>query len=220
MLDLKNVTLVATAWGNLIEHTTGVLEHCSNMAKFGDIKMVAADHIKDEESYNKFMLYELIDYVDTDFCINVQYDGFIINPDLWTDEFFNYDYIGACWHFMGSKNNVGNGGFSLRSKKLLQEVSKLSDYDPDNTTWHTPLQAVDRPLTPEDWFICYHSYDKLIDKGIKFAPVELARRFSVENPGILSDYDRDLLSSYKSFGFHDKKNKAAMETYYDEVTTR
>ena len=73
MLDLKNVTLVATAWGNLIEHTTGVLEHCSNMAKFGDIKMVAADHIKDEESYNKFMLYELIDYVDTDFCINVQY---------------------------------------------------------------------------------------------------------------------------------------------------
>ena len=40
MIDLRNVTLVATAWGNLIEHTIGVLEHCQGMAKFGDIKMI------------------------------------------------------------------------------------------------------------------------------------------------------------------------------------
>ena len=48
MIDLTNITLVATAWGNLIEHTIGVLEHCQCMAKFGDIKMIAGDHIKDE----------------------------------------------------------------------------------------------------------------------------------------------------------------------------
>ena len=28
-----------------------------------------------------------------DFCITVQYDGFIIDPN-WTDEFLDYDYIG------------------------------------------------------------------------------------------------------------------------------
>ena len=35
-------------------------------------------------------------------------------PEAWTDDFFNYDYIGATW----DDGVVGNGGFSWRSRKL------------------------------------------------------------------------------------------------------
>ena len=31
----------------------------------------------------------------TDFVLTIQHDGFILNPDAWRDDFFDYDYIGA-----------------------------------------------------------------------------------------------------------------------------
>jgi len=60
-------------------------------------------------------------------CLLVQPDGFVINPDKWDNQFFEYDYIGAPWEQVphsyldpwGKPHRVGNGGFSFRSKKLL-----------------------------------------------------------------------------------------------------
>lgn len=43
------------------------------------------------------MVYELGDYIETDFVMLVHYDGFIVHPELWRDEFLDYDYIGAPW---------------------------------------------------------------------------------------------------------------------------
>jgi hypothetical protein len=40
-------------------------------------------------------IYEPV-HVDTEFAILVHEDGFIVNPECWSDEFF-YDYIGAPW---------------------------------------------------------------------------------------------------------------------------
>jgi hypothetical protein len=34
---------------------------------------------------------------DTEFAILVHEDGFIVNPECWSDEFLKYDYIGAPW---------------------------------------------------------------------------------------------------------------------------
>jgi hypothetical protein len=31
------------------------------------------------------------------FNLTIHSDGFAVNNDAWTDEFLNYDYIGACW---------------------------------------------------------------------------------------------------------------------------
>ena len=61
-------------------------------------------------------------YIDTDFCLIIQGDGFVIHPENWTDEFLKYDYIGAPWRNLAHYSfiRVGNGGFSLRSKKLLK----------------------------------------------------------------------------------------------------
>ena len=47
--------------------------------------------------YSKFMLQDLYKFVDTKFCLVIQSDGFVINPNLWTNQFLEYDYIGAPW---------------------------------------------------------------------------------------------------------------------------
>ncbi|MFM6811478.1 MAG: DUF5672 family protein, partial [Dolichospermum sp.] len=105
---------------------------------------------------------ELNSFIETEFCLVTQGDGFIINPQFWSEEFLNYDYIGAPWrkqsHLVNSqgqtvnildlnKNRVGNGGFSLRSKRLLELCSEL-DFDNIQTS-----------SLSEDLIICYYFYD-------------------------------------------------------------
>ena len=89
-----------------------------------------------------------------------QHDGFVVAPSQWQDVFLEFDYLGspALW-------GMGNGGFSLRSKKLLTLLAK------DETIVKTH---------PEDTAICktYRSY--LEKKGIRFASPEIAHHFSID----------------------------------------
>ncbi len=150
----------------------------------------------DWNNYNKFILKYLYDYISTDYCLIVQWDGFILNPHLWSDEFLNYDYIGAKWNYNslktcqwifseikqnGNFNLVGNGGFSLRSKKLLYET-KTAPFECNG---------------PEDAYICNNYYDYFISKGIKFGTNEIADKFSKEQNHSLT-WD-------SVFGFHGEK---------------
>jgi len=129
------------------------------------------------------MINSLVDYIDTNYCLIIQYDGYIINPDLWTDEFLNYDYIGAPWWY--ESLNVGNGGFSLRSKRLLLSVKEtISSYYVG-------------ALHPEDDIICRVLRPYLEDDyAIKFCNETLAKQFSFEPNRINSSFQND------TFGFH------------------
>ncbi len=111
------------------------------------------------------MIKELAPHVDTDFALLVQWDGFVVNADAWSDDFLDYDYIGAKWIFHTDGHNVGNGGFSLRSRRLLEALR-----DP-----HVVPGAV------EDDAICrtYRTYLEATH-GIRFAPEAVADRFSFE----------------------------------------
>jgi hypothetical protein len=123
-----------------------------------------------------FMFKEIKRYIDTDFCLSIHDDGFIINPDLWTDEFQQYDYIGAPWQ----EGYVGNGGFALRSKLFIdvcQEVPWNGEHD--------------------DWHACVTHRDYFIERGCKFAPIDLAVKFSLE--GEIAGYEFNLNNC---FGFH------------------
>ncbi|MDM3853520.1 MAG: DUF5672 family protein [Aphanizomenon gracile PMC649.10] len=118
-------------------------------------------------------------------------------------EFLNYDYIAAPWrnqsHLVNSqgetvdildlnKNRVGNGGFSLRSKKLLELSSQL-DFDNIKTS-----------SLSEDLIICHYFYEWFKDQGIKFAPLEIATKFSFEQ----TIEEVENLSWKTTFGFHGK----------------
>jgi hypothetical protein len=59
--------------------------------------------------------------VETDFALLLEWDAGVWRTEYWMPEFFGYDYIGAPWPrniSRGTGFDVGNGGFTLMSKKL------------------------------------------------------------------------------------------------------
>jgi hypothetical protein len=149
--------------------------------------------------------------VKTDFNLVVQADGFAVNPQAWDDAFWEYDYIGAPWRKDGGLYwrgpIVGNGGFSLRSRKLYEallstEVKwRVEDWahDPrlEDPNYYVTTAQGDKHL-PEDVLICAW-YRQHLERefGIRFCPPELAARFSVESRSPLTECWLG-----QSFGFH------------------
>jgi len=165
--------------------------------KSTDSRVVPIEPITSTEGYSKFVIEELKKYVTTEHVLIIQYDGFILNPDAWTDEFLKYDYIGAPWlvrdlfvsefdfpkDLMG-KMVVGNGGFCLRSKRFLNISAELAK------------EAELKRFHPEDVSLCVWNRGLLEEKGMRFAPVEIAKRFSCED---MTD-EKDKWNG--EFGFH------------------
>jgi hypothetical protein len=128
------------------------------------VETVRIGRLTSTAAYSRFVMKDLDRHVDTDFALLVQYDGYIVNAACWAADFLDYDYIGARWP-ADDWITVGNGGFSLRSKRLLRALQ-----DP----------AIE-PADPEDIAICRTHRERLEDKyGIRFAPEEVAERFSFE----------------------------------------
>lgn len=194
MINNKTITLFCLST-DLPEESIRVMKHCySVFPHFDQVKLLSAysgqedkveiikvDNVKNYSDYNKFMVESISDYIKTDFCLVVQSDGYIINPGSWDDAFLNYDYIGAPWPWLG--NICGNGGFSLRSKKILDLASKLK-YSPG---------------TPEDNVYCLTEKNYFAANNMLYADAHTAARFSVEGNAGFPD-----AGLHASFGFHGK----------------
>lgn len=175
MLHLPSVSLLAVTSLHF-EETERAIKKSQEGIKFAETIYITDANLESSDEYSRYMLYEAGKRVKTPFALVIQYDGYVLRPDLWTDEFLKYDYVGAPWppnmHFTdkGVEVRVGNGGFSLRSKKLLGSFNDLDLEFTDNGTgfYH------------EDGQICNYYRHQLEAYGIKFAPVELAARFSTE----------------------------------------
>lgn len=186
-LDLKNVTLCGTDTID-IQRQLRAFEICINYADFNAVKLftncaenyitdsgvqvISIDTVNSLRDYNNFNLKHLNTYIDTEFVMIAEYDGFILNPDAWMDEFLKYDYIGAPW-LIDNNLVVGNGGFSIRSKKLLT-LTQTDD------SIQLGQKADHQYAENEDWVIGVVMREYIESKGIQFAPVELAKRFSLE----------------------------------------
>lgn len=109
-----------------------------------------------------------------------QEDSCIFNNNI--DEFLEYDYIGAPWPKYQDDNNnhVGNGGFSLRSKKIMLEISKCIDIM--NTTYNSStfsyMKNCGLNVPPEDVYFTKNMLDRNIGK---LASYDIATKFSVES---------------------------------------
>ncbi len=135
--------------------------------------------------YNYFCLRHMPQFVKESHVMVIQTDGYPVNAQAWTPEFLRYDYIGAVMspQWVPHRYAVGNGGFSLRSKKLLNALEHIQ---PDPHLHH------------EDTTISWHYRHVLEDDHhIQFAPHDLADRFSIE-------YHYDTVWLGKSLGFHGK----------------
>jgi len=136
----------------------------------------------------RFQALELGRFFSTPFLMHIEVDGFPVNFQLWDPSFLDYDFIGAPWPAKmlepGRTNRVGNGGCSLQSRKFRDFVDA-----------HAHLY---REGTLSDVFLCRELEEPARRAGIRFAPVDLALRFSFENR--LPDFPRWKPSL--SFGFH------------------
>lgn len=201
-INLTNVTLLGIDCVN-VERLIDAMNVSQERLEFGAVKLLTSlptddprkveiPHLGSIEEYSRFCIEDLCNYVDTEYVLMVQYDGFVLNPENWTDEFLKYDYIGAPWPVGAWETKdfpeelkgtwvVGNGGFSLRSKKLIETTSRLVK---ENKM--TRFQ-------PEDIAICVWYKNLLEKEGVEVAPVELAHKFSIESK--VEVYG-------KPFGFH------------------
>jgi FkbM family methyltransferase len=162
---------------------------CQRDIQFGEVIVITerlfpgATLQEGRENYSKFMIKDLDSYIQTSHVLTIHVDGYILRPDAWDPAWLEYDYLGAPWYFEPDKR-VGNGGFSLRSKKLLNILAT----DPEINQFF-----------PEDSKICRFYHDYLVEAyNIKFAPVEVAHKFSVEG----WDTPKELKTYTGQFGFH------------------
>lgn len=128
------------------------------------IAQVAIAPIRSVEEYSAFMLDDFGRHFSGDYVLVVQWDSFILDGQLWDPAFLEYDYIGAPWSHRPAPFSIGNGGFSLRSRRLVDMLAQMQ-FD---------------VVHPEDQVICELRRAELEQRGIRFAPVAVAERFAME----------------------------------------
>ena len=148
---------------------------------------IRIERIKNIQDYNYQVLVNLHKHIPDKHVLIYQWDGFPLNPDAWSDEFLNYDYLGAPHQSKKYNCEFFNGGFSLRSPRLNKEIHDLI------------LQYPELTNHPEDAIICHLLREKLEARAFNFPSTQIASRFAFEHLQILN-----------TFGFHGVFNFPAL----------
>lgn len=206
MLALPNVTLVAV--GTMLHELLRItISDCVARVSFGDLviysdradlinvpgaRQIAAPCGTDKKDVMEFYYGEAAQAITTSHALMIEWDAGIRDVGMWRDEFLQYDYIGAPWPLEylevwggDPECNVGNGGFTLLSKKLSDLIYTHRAALPVSSDVH-PSRDHRR------------AYEQL-DSSIRWAPRSVAADFAFEHgtPG-----ERDC----PSFGYHDVFN--------------
>ncbi len=124
----------------------------------------------------QFTAYEVPRYIRTSHVLFIHWDSWIIDPSMWRPQFLECDYIGAPWWYRDGLN-VGNSGFCIRSKALIEFLA---------------AHPTEFPLAmPEDDVLCRQYRPRL--PQFKWADEALAHQFS---------FERTRIPGAGSFGFH------------------
>lgn len=140
------------------------------------ITLVPIAPLRSSAAYSDFLLTHLVDHVHTSHCMIAQWDGHPLDARRWDPTFLNYDYIGASWPQFDDGHDVGNGGFSLRSRRLM-DLCRAPEFVLDH---------------PEDVAVARTNRNWLEGQGMRFASRALADAFAAERAGDLA----------ASFGYH------------------
>ncbi|WP_374625297.1 DUF5672 family protein [Devosia sp.] len=206
MTALSSVTL-ATVAGVNIDGAQEALVRSLRGLRFARVMLLAPapptildpriEHVHIEpltlRGYNLFMLQRMHKYVETAHVLTVQPDGYVLNPERWDPVWLSFDYVGAPWpeqlrtrkYTILLKNRVGNSGFVLRSRRLLQLTARAD------------LSKLHFPILSDDLITCVAMYEDLLDFGIQFPDVHTAATFSIEHPQAAFGH-----TMADTFGFH------------------
>lgn len=187
-IELPNVTLLCGDCVH-IEFAIPAIERCKALCNFGAVKLLTSmptdyEHrveimpLNSLSAYSTFMLKYAYQYVDTSHFLVAQHDGWILNPEAWDPAWLELDYIGPLFihaHETGPRS-VGSGGFSLRSKRLMQHVAGM--LPPWDGTEATVKAAIAAATCYEDGYIAQVARPTLEAAGFKFGTPEQASRFA------------------------------------------
>jgi hypothetical protein len=184
IIDTESYALARRALERTLEvfEADAVLVFSDDAAAWAPHAVTAIAPIRALADYNRILIEGLPNLLTTDFALVIQFDGFALNGDKFTDDFYGFDYIGAPWPewMIGAGvPKVGNGGFSLRSRRLIEAAARRAE-------------GLDFERA-EDKIICRDLRTVLEADGVAFAPLDTARRFSIE-------HDRSV--AVTPFGFH------------------
>lgn len=170
-LYLPNVTLFGIAY-NDPEGLHRAAEISQRDIQFGDVVIITEKLFDGRVGYSHFCMKELNKYIKTDFFIKIEPDGYIQNAAAWNPKWLEYDLIGSPWEWYQDDFKVGNG-ISLRSKRLQDILANDPFIVPTNDQYIKEME--------EDHNISriYRPYLER-EYGIKFAPLEEARKFGIE----------------------------------------
>jgi len=156
MLHLPDVTLVMVSGDYHAAHQAALNDVVAHMHFPYVLTMETEPTL---EAVSEAMQELVAPTLKTSHALFIQWDGYPTTPEMWDDGFLAYDYIGAVWPWF-TEHSVGNGGFSLRSRRLLGALAALPALE-----------------YPEDITICR----RLNLDGMRFAPESVAERFSREH---------------------------------------
>lgn len=182
-LQLPDVTLVMVETRNH-ELAKLAIADCLKVIDFGDLVIVTDkpsefaefDHLKpqikvvedwpDKLGWSRSWWFDVPPMLRTRQTLNIQWDSWVWDTTMWTDDYLKYDYIGAPWWYKDGKN-VGNGGFCLKSSRMARYIYDRRDQFPVETSL-------------DDDLLCRKYRPKLEDAGFVWAPEPLAHDFAFE----------------------------------------
>lgn len=228
MLKLKNVTLICVDGIGKSEDAIKSIEASTLNIKYEKVLLITADkNIQSNNNievkhinkitwgeYNEFIINQLTEYFDTDYVLLTQDDGYVSNDMMWSDEFFNYDYIGAPWPIDLVELILKNLGKQkgTHGEPFKKNIPIIKDYNPNNYRIGnggfsfrskklcnlTKKYSQKYPNAPEDCIISIYEKEDIIKNKLKIAPVEIGARFSVESNNEFNP-NGDIS---QTFGFH------------------
>jgi hypothetical protein len=228
MKKLKNTTLICVDGVGKTESALKSIEASTLNIEYEKVVLITPDlNIKSNNKisvshinkmswndYNEFILKDLTNYFDTTYVLLTQDDGFVSNSENWTDEFFEYDYIGAPWPIYLTNHLLVNlsNNTDFHGNPFKTNIPKLPNYDLHNYRVGnggfsfrskrlcnlTKNYANKYPEKPEDCIISLYEREDIYNHDMYIAPVKVAAKFSVESPNEFN-LTRDIS---QTFGFH------------------
>ncbi len=180
----NNINKLGSNWSHTIicgiNNYSFMVELCGNINK--NIKVIKTEYDNlNQSTYSKF--FASLDFWSLIYGEKVliyQEDSIIFKTNI--DDFIKFDYIGAPWPLEQNDNakGVGNGGFSLRTKKCMIDVINAISIEDTYYSISTKDFMIKNGMTiiPEDVYFSKN----MIDFGIgKVADFKTAFNFSTES---------------------------------------
>jgi hypothetical protein len=137
-VHLPDITLVLVA-GDIIAPTEAALRDVLGKFSFPEVLAFASKpiegartiltNIRSSDDAGRFHHTGVLPHLKTSHALFMEWDGYPTSPEMWNDQWREYDYIGAVWPWF-DENTVGNCGFCLRSRRLMTALAEMPYIEP------------------------------------------------------------------------------------------